>query len=378
MSRKLMFLLSVSLSVIVFSGCSTPQVSSHGIVDVDSEVIEGGVGSNEVRTVAQKMGPAVLALPAVANNAGVTRIAIAPMKNSSRFVVDTNIFMKKLRLELNRYSQGRVRFFSQQNNARKTRHEILENRREDEVDASLDAVAEQFVQSYLVSNSKKQLRLAVIPVLNTNLVGMNADSATALLRNKIVEASKGKVVFTMPGTVAGADYLLTGQFIAVGMKKEGMVNLAEYIGVMNKRIKEGKSLEVYQRPVNKNSGIQINLVNQDIFLNEPELFKQIQASANLRANPNVTKKLNLLVVSAQDKMAVFEKLFVIEKKITEGTEKAKFILSGEITSLTKKQEGKVADYLLITMQLVSPESNEVVWEDGYEVKKSSATGIVYQ
>ncbi|MCK4981481.1 MAG: hypothetical protein KAS17_01090, partial [Victivallaceae bacterium] len=364
--------------VVIFSGCSTPQVSSHGIVDIDSEVIEGGIGSNEVRTVAQKMCPAILSLPDIANSNSVTRIAISPMKNSSRFIVNTNIFMKKLRLDLNRYSKGKIRFFSQ-NNARKTRHRILKNRRENHVEASLNDIAKQFVQSYIVTSSKKQLRLATIPVLSTNLVGMNADSMIATLRSKIAGKSKGKVVFTMPGTVNKADYLLTGQFIADSIKKEGIVNLVDYIKVMNKRIKEGKSLEVYERTAaTKNSGVQINLVNKEIFLHKPELFRQIQASANLRAEPNVTKKLNLLVVNAKDKLVVFEKLFVIEKKITDGTAKSNLILSGEITSMTKKQSGKIADYLLITMQLIAPESNEVLWEDGYEVKKASVTGIVYQ
>ena len=74
----------------------------------------------------------------------------------------------------------------------------------------------------------------------------------------------------------------------------------------------------------------------------------------------------------------WEKMITIEKKITSGVEKAKYMLTGEISGLAKRANGKQSDYLMITMQLVNPLSNELLWEDGYEIKKESVAGTVYQ
>lgn len=364
----------------VLAGCSTPHVSSHGQIQPDQDIITGGMGSSDIRTMASKMCPEILALPEVVGSADVTRIAISPMKNSSRFIIDMNIFMKKLRLDLNRYSQGQVRFFSQNNGAR-TRTTLLKNRREKLVDASLDKLADQIVGLPIVTGSPDPVTVAVLPVLNVNFVNMNANSFTAMLRAKVAERSNGKVLFTMPGSTVKADYLLTGQFIADGMKQEGIVNLVDYIDLMEDRMEKGQSLDLYDRDEasvsGTNHGIQINAIAH-LGTIEPSLFRQLQVSAALRAEPNVTKRLSVMLVDAGKELAVFEKMIVVEQKITDGTQNANFILSGEISGLSKRQGAQQSDYVLMTMQLTDPLSNEIIWEDGYEVKRSSVSGTVYQ
>lgn len=380
MKKKLQVIVSGMVLSLLIAGCSTPNVSTHRQVQPDQDIIAGGMGSGDIRTVAAKMCPEILSLPEIAGADGVTRIAIAPMKNSSRFIIDMNIFMKKLRLDLNRYSQGQIRFFSQ-NNATQTRSTLLENRREEMVDQALDSLADQIVDLPMVVNASEPITVTVLPVLNVNFVNMNADSFTAMLRAKVAERSNGKVLFTMPGSSVKADYLLTGQFIADGMKQEGIVNLVDYIGMMEERMKAGEPLDLY-RPENTavggtNSGIQINTVASPGVI-EPSLFRQLQVSAGLRAEPNVTKRLCVMLVDADKELAVFEKMITIEDKITDGTGNADFVLSGEISGLAKRQGATQSDYLLMTMQLVDPLSNEILWEDGYEVKRSSTSGTVYQ
>lgn len=380
MKKKLLLAYTCALFFMLLVGCSTPNVSTHRQVQPDQDIIAGGMGSGDIRTVASKMCPAVLSLPEINGSDGVTRIAISPMKNSSRFIIDMNIFMKKLRLDLNRYSQGRIRFFSQDNGGR-TRSTLLSNRREQMVDQALNDLADQVVNLPVVKNSSNPVTVTVLPVLNVNFVNMNADSFTAMLRAKIAERSGGKVLFTMPGSSVETDYLLTGQFIADGMKQEGIVNLVDYIGLMEDRIKNGQPLDLY-RPENSsvdgnNSGIQINAIS-DSGIIEPSLFRQLQLSASLRAEPNVTKRLSVMLVDADKKLAVFEKMITIEDKITDGTGNADFVLSGEISGLAKRQGSTQSDYLLMTMQLIDPLSNEILWEDGYEVKRSSTSGTVYQ
>jgi len=67
----------------------------------------------------------------------------------------------------------------------------------------------------------------------------------------------------MPGSKAKADYYLTGQFITDGMKQEGIINLVDYIGMMEERMKKGESLDLYDESpaaINgENSGNQLNI-----------------------------------------------------------------------------------------------------------------------
>lgn len=379
-TRKMVGIAVGVMTIGFVSGCSTPKVSSHNQVQPDEQIIAGGMGSSDIRTMASKMCPSILSLPEVANSSDVTRIAISPMKNSSRFIIDMNIFMKKLRLDLSRYSQGQVRFFSQKNGT-KTRTTLLKNRREQLVDEALNQLADQIVQLPMVTNESEPITVAVLPVLNVNFVNMNANSFTAMLRSKVAERSGGKILFALPGSSIKTDYLLTGQFIADGMKQEGIVNLVDYIGLMEDRMKKGESLDLYDQSSSSvsgtNYGIQVNSLT-DLGIIEPSLFRQLQASAGLRSEPNVTKRLSVMLVDAKKELAVFEKMIVVEQKITDGTQNADFVLSGEISGLSKRQGSQQSDYLLMTMQLTDPLSNEILWEDGYEVKRASVSGTVYQ
>ena len=44
----------------------------------------------------------------------------------------------------------------------------------------------------------------------------------------------------------------------------------------------------------------------------------------------------------------------------------------------QRKNGVATDYLVISIQLTDPESNMVIWEDAYEVKRLSRSGIVYR
>jgi len=370
----------IFFSGIVFVGCSSPKVSQQSRVQLDEEVVPGGLGSEDIRSVAAQMCPAILSLPEITQARPPVRIAVSPMKNSSRFIVDMNLFMKKLRLDMNRYSEGKLRFFSQ-NNAAATRQEILKNRREEQVQKTLDALADSILNIPFIKEGTQPVTLSVLPVLNANFVKLNADSITAMLRSKVAEKSNGRVLFTMPGSEGKADYYLTGQFIADTIKQEGMVNLADYIQMMDERIKKGESLDLYDESpasVGENSGNQLNIISGEWRQRYPSLFNQLQISSSLRVEPNVTKRLNVMLVRASDKVSVWEKMFTVEKKISSGVEHADYLLSGEISGLSKRAGGTESDYILITMQLIDPETNEVLWEDGYEVKRKSESGTVYQ
>jgi hypothetical protein len=113
------------------AGCATPDVhepSATAILHPDEEDALGGtfLESSDIRTIAQQMSSAILSTPEVASQTDVTRIALAPVRNNTRFLIDKDIFLKRLRIELGRVSQNRVRFFMQDNAQRVRRQVLLE------------------------------------------------------------------------------------------------------------------------------------------------------------------------------------------------------------------------------------------------------------
>ena len=372
---KLRYLASGALLV---AGCVSGDLSKSRRVDVDDETFDGGISSTDIRTVASKMCPAILAAPEVADMQAPVRIKIANVKNSSRFFIDGDLFAKKLRAELNKFGGGQVRFLDKNEKTQIDRVKVLKDRQEEIVRKGVKDLGKEIGASALFGNSARPVKIAVVPVLNANIVNMNADGVAAMLRSDILEASAGKVQFLMPGHTEGADYWLTGQFYPESLKKEGIVNLAEYIEVVDERIKAGKSL--YLDPpttATVTAGVSPVVVATAPTMRESALV-DILKSPEMRADPNVNKWLNVMIVKPDDKVCVYEKSVLLDRRISDNSAKAALILSCEISALSQALNGVQSDYLLIAMQLVEPESNEVVWEDSYEVKRLSRAGIVYR
>lgn len=366
----------LAAGAVLVAGCVSSDVSSGRRVDLDDETVDGGISSSDIRTVASKMGPAILSVPEVADGQPPVRIKIADVKNSSRFFIDADIFAKNLRVELNRYGNGQVRFLDKNANTQTARASVLKDKQEEDLRRDIRELGREMGGIALFQNAANPVKIAVIPVLNANLVNMNADSFTAMLRSEILNASGGKVQFLMPGHTEGADYWLTGQFYPESLKKEGIINLAEYIDVVDERIKAGKSL--YLDPPSTTTVTPSSVViTTEPTMRESALVDMLRSPA-MQANPNVNKRLNVMIVKPDDKLCVYEKTALLDRRISDNSGKAALILSCEISGLSQALNGTKSDYLMITMQLVDPESNEVVWEDAYEVKRVSRAGIVYR
>ena len=374
--------LIMAASTSILCGCRSPSLSRTELMPLDSIKDEGaGIGSYEIRTVASQMAPKILALPVVADAAEPVRVAIAPMKNSSSYPMDMGIFMTRLRAELGQCGGGKVRFFAQDRSSQSQRTAVLKEKTEEAHERSLDEVAETIAAWPAFKNAQKPIVLAVVPALNANLVSLNADSFVAMLRAKIAERSGGKIRFTLPGELKGADYFLTGQFIADSIKQEGVVNLVDYIALLEERLRAGRSLDVYGDGATELRAVSVGQGSASVAVLTPErrasLLSEIQRSAALREVPDVTKKLNVMLVEASSRTVVFEKMFDVERKTKMGYVKTDYILSGEVSSVSKRAGGKEVSYLLVSVQLLDPASNEFVWEDVFELKKKSDMGVVY-
>jgi PBP1b-binding outer membrane lipoprotein LpoB len=370
------FVLISIFSALIISGCSTPNIQTTSFTRVlqpDEEDDIGGtfLESGDIRTVAQRMTGSLLSSQAVSSREGTVRIAIAPIRNSTRFIVDKDIFTKRLRIDLNKVAEGRLRFFAQ-GVGQETRGEILREQDKEVWESSLEDVAAHFSRAPTVANAQAPIKVAVITVRNTNIAGVNADTLTALLRSQISEKAHGKIVFLgreengkvirqilaesdlrhlgLVGSernksISGVDYFLGGEFIAKTLTRESAQLTTES--------KLGTSKE------------------------DPGTVELSSASTIKR--PNVETYLNVMLIDAQTGVIPVEKMVRVEREMKSGLGKADLILTGELSALSKGAEGgNRSDYVLLSFQLVDPQSNELLWEDSYETKKVSNKSVIYK
>ena len=382
MTKTTVFMVTgISLLLVFLAGCATPSntgLSHTKVLDPSQEDDMGGsfVESGDIQTVAAQMCPEILSIPEIAANPGVTRIAIAPVRNSTRYVIDKDIFMKRLRLSLNENSGGRVRFFSQGSNVTAVRNTVLAERQTSDLELTLQDVANYIISSPLVTGASKPIKLAVIPPKNVNFANMNAESYVALLRAKIAEQSYGKIQFISAlddnVSIESADFVLSGEFIAQSMKKEGVItpfdNLTDSGEVSRQK---DSSVDI---SVGADGAVKMAVEKHESSSGLSEDFDV----DDYKDIPNVTKYLNVHLVNPKTKVAVLEKMFTLERKIEQGLGRSNFVLSGELSALSKASSGNRSDYVLITFQLIDPESNEMIWERGYETKRVTSVSVLYK
>jgi hypothetical protein len=57
---------------------------------------------------------------------------------------------------------------------------------------------------------------------------------------------------------------------------------------------------------------------------------------------------------------------------------AHYLLTGRITSLSKRADGDRADYFVLAFKLVDAEDSHLAWTNNYEFKKVGDAGVIYQ
>ncbi len=91
-------------------GCS--PLSKHVDPDADDSLGGTGIDSGDVRTIADKMVGKILTTPEIARATSPPTIVLDPVRNGTRFVIDTDILLIKLRGQLLENANGRVRFLA--------------------------------------------------------------------------------------------------------------------------------------------------------------------------------------------------------------------------------------------------------------------------
>src|SRR5947199_1955231 len=71
-----------------------------------------GVESQDLVAVTDKMSRSILGIAQIANAQGTPRIVLDPVKNETRFPINKDIFLTRIRTELNKKSTGKVLFLA--------------------------------------------------------------------------------------------------------------------------------------------------------------------------------------------------------------------------------------------------------------------------
>ncbi len=358
--------IGLSLSVLGL-GCSSGAATlQNGRVEITKD--DGGMGSLDVLTLAHQIGPNLLNSTFVTEATEPITIAVAPIRNRTGLSFDANLFLRRLRLELNRQAKGKLHFAAQGKSQNDLREHMRVDGKSARIQRLLDETAKEIVSLPELQNGAK---FAMLPSQTVNFINLNGESYLTFLRSKIVTESARKCRFLMPGKLEGADYYLSGMFIADSDKTEGMINLADYIRDLEQAEREGKSLfevihdesDVEERHTSKHTDEK--RTEKKRFVLRSRLSHETMKSEKLRESPKVAKFLNVVLVDTKDKCTIFEKQMNIEE-VSSGIGEADYILSAEISDLAKMEAG--TRYVLVSVQLINPVANVIVWEDGYEVK----------
>lgn len=103
----------------LISGCASSGVQNPSGVSVTEMrpdergfVAGTGVESQDLVAVTDKMSRSILGIPQIANAQGVPRIVLDPVKNETRFPINKDIFLTRIRTQLNSKATGKVLFLA--------------------------------------------------------------------------------------------------------------------------------------------------------------------------------------------------------------------------------------------------------------------------
>jgi len=148
-STKLSVSLCIAAVAALMAGCASHGVKNPSGVPVthlnpDEQGFVAGTGpeSQDLVTVADKMARSIVGIPQIANAATPPTIVLQPVDNRTRFPINKEIFLTRIRSQLNTKAQGKVMFLA------RNQMEALEKernlKREGAVTASSDPGVQEF------------------------------------------------------------------------------------------------------------------------------------------------------------------------------------------------------------------------------------------
>lgn len=101
------------------SGVKNPSGANVTEMKADERGFVAGTGveSQDLVAVTDKMARSILGVPEIANAQVAPRIVLDPVVNESRFPINKDIFLTRIRTQLNSKAAGKVRFLARENMA---------------------------------------------------------------------------------------------------------------------------------------------------------------------------------------------------------------------------------------------------------------------
>ena len=103
----------------LISGCASSGVKNPSGVpvtqmrpDEQGFVAGTGVESQDLVAVTDKMARSILTIPQITNAQGTPRVVLDPVMNETRFPINKDIFLTRIRAELNSKARGKVIFLA--------------------------------------------------------------------------------------------------------------------------------------------------------------------------------------------------------------------------------------------------------------------------
>lgn len=119
MKTTLSQMMSLATVAVVLCGCASTGVKNPSGVPVTEMkadergfVAGTGIESQDLVAVTDKMSRSILSIPQVANAQGTPRIVLDPVQNNTRFPINKEIFLTRIRTQLNSKSAGKVLFLA--------------------------------------------------------------------------------------------------------------------------------------------------------------------------------------------------------------------------------------------------------------------------
>lgn len=136
-------------AVALLAGCASSGVKNPSGVpvtrmnaDEQGFVAGTGVESQDLVAVTDKMSRSILSIQQIANSTTPPIIVLDPVENKTRFPINKDIFLTRIRSELNKKSAGKVTFLARDRMAALEKERNL--KREGSVTASADPQKQEF------------------------------------------------------------------------------------------------------------------------------------------------------------------------------------------------------------------------------------------
>jgi hypothetical protein len=144
------FSLALALATVgIIAGCASSGVQNPNGVPVTNMrpdergfVAGTGVESQDLVAVTDKMARSILGTPQIANAVGTPCIVLDPVKNETRFPINKDIFLTRIRAELSKQAAGKVSFIA------RDRMEALQRERQMKQSGQVTASADPNVTEF--------------------------------------------------------------------------------------------------------------------------------------------------------------------------------------------------------------------------------------